>query len=617
MYPTLFTEVASTALIAHALRIAPVIDPDDYQNMNLTTIAKELSAATTKFPHIELDFRCIFSSDPYCRGLPICERVCADEEVACDTYLRMCNLRSKLSNHAFIPKKGSKSVGRIVAENFWYYYTQLACTFKHDGTTQSDVNVVTSDDCLRMYLESGGYVDGPVEVRSSWKYAQITPRIYYAKGGSVQYLSQYMQEIINIIIDEFPEVHRVNRFSNPTDTLTDDDVEIIYDYTSFTSNLDAVVPFLDSMSNFFMGVNIYLLDPIEGLVPYDLGQYFADYNLYCNMYRDFDISRLSVLSGGEDPIFQHTCGMLGIEGNIFIGTLLHGLFLRFVAGMNRSKCVGDDARLHFTTRDGLLSDDDRLYAFHMLSSIGEMNIEKVTAFEARSDSSLQIFRYLKRPFHRDIEIMVSGYVLTIPSQIPLVGLLDPYHTIIPSKTHPCRNVFKQIVRFFDELAIHRFRNFSESDNHVDVLKNHIAYLVRILRKEDKDGCYSEIGRTNYKTYYRIPPYDVWGHQTYVEWLMSDMEYDEKIRFPKYGGAEENGSCDGRAGSLMIRHRSKLRSLLERLGYLRSRMLYDEYSVDDVGLDLFEELMRGQYNPVVEYLVVKDVPTWYTPLPNSL
>lgn len=614
MYSDVFTDHLTAAIVAHALRIAPGIDADDYRQMLLATVAKELTAAITVFNHVPLDYRSIFSADARHRSVPLCSRLPPSEEVASDTYIQFCDLKSRLSNRILFPRGGSKTVGQKVARNFWESYYQNGCTFKHEEGKEQTIEQVTVDDCLRMYQETGGYPEGPVEVRTSWKYSQITPRVYYARGGTVQVAAQYIQEIVNIVIDAFPEVHRIDRFSPPSDPLADDDVEIIYDYASFTSTLDAVIPFVDSLSRFFQGVTVRIIDPIDGLVATDLGDLFAEYNRVCNSYQQFDISRLS-LTEDCDTILQHTCGMLGVEGNIFLATLLHGIFLRFLSGLHRSKCVGDDARAHHKTSDGQFSLSDREYLYWTLSSIGDLSFDKIAAFEAYSARE-QVYRYIKRPFFRSENIMMTGLLLALPSQIPLTGALDSFHTVIPTKAHPCRNVFKQIVRFIDTLAIHSVRiDYSEIGSHPITI--HLAYLTRLMRQKDPDGVYSDFGRSNKKTHYRLPPYDLWGRVKYSEWFVGTIGYSEMLRLPKYGGAEENGSCDGRVGSIMIRRQSKARSFLVRMGFLDSEMLYDEYSIEMLGLTEIVELLEGQYTSIMKYSVLKDVPVWYTQIPEAL
>jgi len=614
-YSHLFVAHLTASVISHGIRIAPNIDPNEYNILYLGAVSKEINSAVNLFIHASLDFRCIFSACATDRSLPISERLPPSEEVASDTYMKFCGLKSKLSGRIFYPRGGSKTVGNTVAKSFWDSYYSSGMTFKHDGTLESNSDQVTVDDCLNLYERTGGYVDGPVEVRSSWKYSQLSPRVYYARGGDVQVPAQYLQEVVNIIIDEFPEVHRINRFAPPSSLLADNDVELIYDYTSFTSNLDALIPFIDCLSDFFAGVFVFVIDPVNGIVPMDLGFLFAEYNRVCNQYADFDITRLSVV-GSEDSILQHTCGMLGIEGNIFLATLLHGLYLRFLAGLDRSKCVGDDARFHHKTQDGRMSESDKEYAHWALSGIGLLNFDKMTIFSARVDPAIEAFRYIKRPLHRDIDIMIEGILLTLPSQIPLCGALDSFHTVIPTKAHPCRNVFKQIIRFLDQLFVHSVTISEDRDHYTYCIVYHLSYLQRIMRERDPTGEFSDIGRSNLKSFYRLPPVAIWGTRRYIDWFVGEIDFYEKVRFPKYGGAD-NQECDGRIGSVMCRNQSKGRSFLKRMGYLQSEILFEEFSYMEIGEDMFKFLLAGSYAPVVKYDVIRNIPSWYAQVPGAL
>lgn len=615
LYSDMFLQHLPCSIISHGLRIAPGINQDDYHQLYLDSVSKEITASVNLFSHAPLDFRSILSSDASHRSFPLSDRLPPSEEVASDTYMRFLSLRSRFSNRILFPRGGSKTVGQQVADQFWKSYYDHGLSFKHDEGAVGNVTQVTVDDCLRIYQETGGYPSGPVEVRSSWKYSQISPRVYYARGGDVQVPAQYMQEVVNIIIDEFPEVHRLNRFSPPRNPLSDDDVEIIYDYSSFTSSLDALVPFVDALSQFFHGVIVRLIDPVLGIVDMDLGFLFQEYNRVCNQYPNFDISRLSVMDG--DCVFQHTCGMLGVEGNIFLATLLHGIHLRFLCGLDRSRCVGDDARLHHKTADGKLSDDDAEYALWVLSGIGNIHPEKLAKFEVDADSELQAFRYIKRPIRRDQDIMIEGVLLTLPSQIPLIGKLDDFHTLIPTIAHPCRNVFKQIVRFFETLCVHSvtISDMVEDDSHAIFI--HLAYLRRLLKERDPLGEYSDIGRSNMKTHYRFPPADLWGKVKYIDWFVGEIDQFEKVKFPKFGGEDDKDRCDGRIGSIMFQTQSRSRSFLRRMGYLKSEMLYDEFCLFEVGIDMFRMLLEGAYSPVMKYEVIRTIPTWYAQINGTL
>jgi hypothetical protein len=146
---------------------------------------------------------------------------------------------------------------------------------------------------------------------------------------------------------------------------------------------------------------------------------------------------------------------------------------------------------------------------------------------------------------------------------------------------------------------------------------HLRYLGRLLKERDPDGVYSEIGRSNYRSHYRLPPIEYWGCGRCIDWYCNDVGYDEVVRFPKYGGAEEEGTCDGRVGSVMVREQSRCRSFLVRMGYLSEEMLYDEVSLQSVGPDIFKDLLEGEYSPVKVYTVLNVIPPWYALLRKSL
>jgi len=189
MYADTFLDHLTAAIVAHGLRIAPTLSGDDYQNMYLETVAKELNSAVDRFDHVPLDFRSIFSADASHRSVPLCSRVPPSEEVASDTYILFCQLRTSLDQKVLFPRGGKKTVGRNVAESFWQSYAAHDLSFKHEGSTIEEQ--VTVDDCLRLYLETGGYVGGPVEVRTSWKYAQITP-------GSTMLVVEQSNQLLSI-----------------------------------------------------------------------------------------------------------------------------------------------------------------------------------------------------------------------------------------------------------------------------------------------------------------------------------------------------------------------------------------------------------------------------------
>jgi hypothetical protein len=612
-YQPTFLSPIQCSIVALATRISPSTTAEEYDTILRQSVSKEISAAITRFAGARLDFRCIFGSDLHEREIPFSDRLAADPEVASDTFQIFCRVKREITDMLVFPSFGRKTVGRVVESHFWDSYYLAGSTFKHE--CEADSSQVTPGDCLRLYEETGGYVEGPVEMRTAWKYAQIGPRVYYARGGSVVPASQYLQPIVNRIIDAFPETHRKNRFSPPQDRLEEDDVEVIYDYTSFTSALDHVVEFVRQLAIFFRGTPIWLVDVVEGPQQIDFGDLLDRYNVECNEYRDFDTTRV-LPTGVEAPILQHTCGMLGVEGNIFLATLLHGIHLRFIAGLNRSRCVGDDARFHHGTIDGTLSGDERQVLGWQLNGVGLTNDEKLAIFESGVDPVSQAFRYVKRPIWRDHDIMIEGVMFDIPSLIPLFRLEDPFHTVIPTATHPCRSTFRSIIRMLRVLKLHNLSMETEPES-IMVLSRHVFHLIDEMRRQDPSGTYSPHSSSGSRFGYRLPPTVEWGVTDYETWFVDSLDWMQKIRFMKKGGADEDGSCDGRVGSTMVRETSKGRSFLEKMGYLERVELYDEVSLADVGKEEMKEYVDGDYSAVCEYYVKKEIPSWYCRIPRTL
>jgi hypothetical protein len=602
----------SASIIAIATRISPNTTKEEYDDILLRSTSKEISASINIASLAKLDFRCIFSSELHAREIPFSSRMAMNPEVASDTYQVFCRLRQSLHRRLVFPSTGLKTVGARVAQSFWEEYYRSGETFMHDGRFTE--RPVTPRDCLKLYEKTGGYVAGPVELRQTWKYAQIQPRVYFARGGDVLPTSQYVQPIVNEIIDAFPETHRRNRFSPPEDPLDDTDVEIIYDYTSFTSTIESVVEFIRSMSIFFKGTQVVLIDVRNGPILTDLGDLFMRYNDECNEYASFDTGRALSSWVSDGPVLQHTCGMLGVEGNIFLATLLHGLHLRFAVGLRKSKCVGDDARCHEPTAYGTLRPNDLKEVHYVLSGIGELNEEKMGKFERNVDPDLQAFRYVKRPFRRDLDIMVEGLMFDLPSPVELLGMRDDFHDL-HSSTHPCRSAFRSIVRLLRVLKLHSITLETDEEG-VSMIAKYIKVLTEAMRKTDPDGTYSPFMRSSIRTNYRLPSVKDWGKITYEDWVLDDLGYSEKVRFLKRGGGDPD-FCDGRLGSEMIKEVSKARGFLEKMGYLSRENLFDEVSLEEIGYHEMREYLLGTYRSVCKFTVIETIPPWYSMIPGAL
>lgn len=602
-YEDAYLEVIPASILALGCKIAPILSTSECSYLLDLSVFKEISSAITSQQRPALSFDTIFASDPFYRSVPFSHRLEPDPDVASDTYVRFSMLRRDLHGRTFYPSLGNKTCGDVCSSNFWKIYSDNGCDFLHqDGCPMFSV---TPSQVYRLYEETGIDCEGPVELRTSWTYNQIKPRVYYARGGSVLRPSLYIQAIVNIIIDSFPETHRINRFSPPDFLPSALDVGYIYDYASFTSSLDQVPDFVDSMARFFQGTVVRLVDIRGGVVEHDLGDLFSEYNRICNEYADFDIAK--VLHSDQPEILQHTCGMLGVAGNIFIATLLHGIHLRFISGLGRSRCVGDDAIAYTHEPLGFLDEDSLETLLWRLRSIGEINDDKFGRFEDEEDPNSQAYKYVKRPIRREEGLLVRGILLDIPSPVLLFSCFDDSIHTLRSSVHPCLSVSRQISRFIDTLVSYGITIARYGEDHLSLLSNHLSFLRARMLGMDPSGEHCNIvsgGRP-----YSFPLIDVWGRVSFVSFILDNMDYQEEYRFPKMGGVLCEDSRELWIGKVFDATFTKRLGFWKSLGYLDEEQLYDYPSLSTVGRDVMSEYVSGLYRYVYRFHVVRDIPVW--------
>lgn len=207
---------------------------------------------------------------------------------------------------------------------------------------------ITGEECLRMYMQGHDIPDSDIEVRQAWRYNDLTPRTYYAQGGTVFRSSMYAQELFNLLVDAFPMCHRKSRFNLDRLRLTEDDDVWVYDYSSFTTECSEGKYFLDGLSDYCTGYPLRLFDVRVGVVTIDLGEYLKRYNQECNQNVRFYLGdECQRRTGFSDYPYNHNIGgALGVYGNLALDTLLHAIVSMNISGsMRRCSVVGDDGLL--------------------------------------------------------------------------------------------------------------------------------------------------------------------------------------------------------------------------------------------------------------------------------
>jgi hypothetical protein len=588
----------SCALLSLGIRIAPYAETSWYEEFIRDSYQKELAASVMVYMPVRFDFTCIISDMSKDRHRPFSPRLVHNSETASSVYEDLCRARQSIRNQVLWPDIGTKTVGLDCSTQFWDLYHQYNCTFKDE-----DPEGVTCADLTKLYIETGEWSVGVVEMRSAWKYHDLKPRVYFARGGDTFIASMYIQEIFNIVLDQFPECHRINRFQEPEDAkLEIDDVSLIYDYASFTSTLEEIKDFIEALSHFFLGVQVTIIDPKNGPTSADVGEMLGEYNTVCNNYPEFDVSGLADF---QDR-FKHTCGMLGVPGNIFSCTLLHAIHLRFLAGPRRSRTVGDDGKLYAKIQN-MREDVEELH--HRLQSIGELQQEKMFVF-AYIDLDLEdiqkyTYQFIKRPYFRLESFMQTGRLLVMPNPVELLGFSDDLHTQSQAKTVHDR--IKKYRKQLDRLLVKIPLECSDlEDSEKRLLQKFIQSVVRklkikIARHEDSES----LSRMLKSISPDIP--DEFMDMTTEGFRLSQYDLDEEFMVPEPWDHNDFQGFD--IGCEWKVRPSKPLSFLQKLGYIEGGKVLKKISRSEYGDHCCLQFLRFDYIPLSAFTVIKKIPSW--------
>jgi len=393
-----------------------------------------------------------------------------------ETRLRFLLFKQEVSGHLFYPVYSrTKSLSRSTSTLYWQY---LGFPERIRGRWN-----ITSCDIQQVYHHYGHRVGGLVEVRQAWKFNDLKPRSYFAQGGLTYWKSSHIQPIFSALCDLFPSTNRYTRF-NITDfhSIPQDDIILLYDYTSFTSSMSEQKRFLERLAMFFSGCMVRVFDLREGTLSVDLGHLINDYNQGCNVLSEFTLERF--LEG--EVILRHcVAGFLGVYGNITSCTLLHGLGLsQITIDRARSRCVGDDALGQLMYEgDGTLE-----RGAEAVDMLGVCHPEKkVTWVEEGSERTG--WHFLKRPINRIDGIMRSGALIDFPMIHYTTSVADGFHTVDKGTSFSRRKGFaKQTRRFLEKL--HTIKDLM-SDEDETVSRMYLQWCYRRLRLDCAGALYSD------------------------------------------------------------------------------------------------------------------------------
>jgi hypothetical protein len=381
---------------------------------------------------------------------------------------------------------------------------------------------------------------------------------------------------------------------------------IIYDYESFTSTLDEIRSFIRELGDFFSGTTVWLVGSKHGPKEQDLGELLHAFNQDCNFDAEFDVSKV-LPSDEHDPIRWHTCGMLGVPGDIASKTLLHGIHTLFIcSSLDKSRCIGDDARISLLLQSLLC----RVLLEDRLRNIGRISLEKTEEFEYddTDDYELRAWHYAKRPILRTRNRVIQQHMDIFATLDCLLGLSDPMRTVPRFSTEITgrRIKFSNVwLRFVTRLHIEGTVREDEAE---------FLYHYQVL-------AFRELGITGL----RAGRHRIGDSSFHVPPFLQPSEFGEKVEgiiSAQYGFDEEIEVFRSMASvvrpfgyvSETFESRScALYGFLEKMGILEKKNVYETVSRRMVGDDAFVDMLLGRFSASYEYTVLRPIPYWAFPL----
>jgi hypothetical protein len=411
-----------SAIISTLVRSAPIfnLNDEEIEENKAASVWKEINASSGQDRQQILDYSLWFGDAEVDRPLSVyLPPAPGHNHRIRNTFLEWRNHWVERQYPIFPQLTSDKWVGRLTAFKF----------VEASGGTNPDIedHRVTVVDLERYYSDTGEEIQGPCELRQAWKYNDLTPRTYFALGGTHFHASKYIREIANSLCNAFPETNFKTRFSIHRIPITSEKLAFTYDYSSFTSNLTELKYFLTELAEYTRGVQISVIDSRKGPILRDLGELLDSYNLSVNVQGEYTINRFfpDILT----PLNHMKAGMLGVYGNIALSTNLHGLHACQLCGdTSECNCVGDDVFGCGTAE----SFEDFADA---VTSLGETNLSKTKSWpyrdEFREDIELEdrSWPYTKRPLTRFENRMNLATAYFLPIFGAVIPIIDGVHDI--------------------------------------------------------------------------------------------------------------------------------------------------------------------------------------------
>lgn len=559
LQPVLYSPVKRSLLWIYARTIPEPSDNDEYLDVVEATFFKEFRAATTVFSHYQL-----YQYGDFLLDTPI-ERPTAP--AFAQSVRNIVETFSWKLRRIGILYPNVQRVKNISMESGIQY------SIYNPG---SDPRSVTSRDLEVHYGRTGFQIQGGCELRESWKFNDLKPRLYYCQGGRDYFASRYTKRIAVLLLESI-QTTRYSRRIDPTKELSAELAEWItaWDLSSFTTNLSELKFFLYWLAR---GLEERNLEDIE-IFDYHKGQVFVPihelldvYNETVNVHSPFSIHRIiDKFAFAQDfeveEYSQSNSGMLGVAGNIGFSMANHGTVIEMNFGPDKSSCVGDDA---FTIH----ADHPEQEVIPTVKHLGDIQYEKFESLEPGDQGPL---RYLKRALYRNPDSsLYLDYLLVLP--IPNYADGELGHRTEPANFDWINRIKKISIQtgqlFWDLYSLDSYEK--DRVEMVDLLK-YLSVLYNMLQMP-KGGALPGAkirlpGGQVLTIGFAIPSLKVSEYDPrYVDWLEFQFtRHQEAYDLPVYCQRSHKPKCP-EPGDVVYSGIAPLWTALEDLGYVETERL---------------------------------------------
>jgi len=507
-------------------------------------------------------------------------------------------------------KRNFEQYNPILFPRYTHKNMSFSTRREYERSTNIDlenVPIFGQDDWIRHYHETGEMLEGAVEMRQKWYPSGAKPRTYFAQGGTCYRHSRYLQDFFTNLVNAFPPTNHFSRLDPDRLVMKDLDSHfLIYDLSSFTSNMAAQRSFCRSLASFFKGVKVQVFDEVFGVLEDDLGDMLEIYNEHCVDNPVLNQERVPKhVSTMEEDYVHERASMLGIYGNLMTCTIAHFLIVAPVLDdpMSEDNTAGDDGIILFFLHTYFT-------VLIVISLVGVFAIDKTF----RSDDPGAVC--LKRPLVEVADFGLPRHVhlrdnIVPPNLSMAVSYLhgynvDPRYTIFYSlEEMPLASrisvIGKDLLRFLwtaysmnysTSLVVEVFRGFQRLTK---AITNHFPSIN---------------GRVD-NLPYTWPPdpsmYEFLVHDPYLVYAWLSTSYAQTFDTVELAGYV-HGSLSQVGDTVNCNSESWLK-LMETLGYVEKESIQMVLFGTDVVDFLYTLLRKHRSLPptLYKYTVIKDIP----------